>query len=1458
MKKDAFSFWLFLIFTFLISTATNAQQQVSAGQIDILSGVTDFTVPDDICQCDTIELDYEIKSTANFPTTSSFEYQFVVVAPFGASSLLELTKLEKNNPSVPLSSPADTFSPGRKKAFLAIPCNATIGLNALRIVNRSANGTITPVSSYSDTVFFNVNRIPTIASIDSVAVLRNNILTTPSNNPYTPELDFGLCKNDELILRLTTNADIIQWYNSGNLIVGETSDSISIKSEGLYYAKVMNLNSCFIYSDTMMVSSIKTATEIIFDPNNPLNSNAFLIDFPPSNSSPRDSLELCANESAIIEGPQEPIGIGVSFTYQWLTDSLNPSTGLREWYPLASSSATTRTLIIDPNSSAPGWNSYRLLVDDGLCQDTTPELSKFRVYVDTMPTGIITVIPLQANAPPSISSAACTSDSVKLGLFNSTPPNPLWNYQWEWFDANAAAGTNPWKSVSGGSESLGTLSFDTMPTLTIDTTLNAPGQPYHLNPEAALRFFRVRVAKKTINYNIETCVYYSDSMPVLWKPAYDLTIDNQAGINIIGQDSINFCEIDSVLISAPATPTDLSNQGYSFTYQWLSDSINNITGNRIIYPLSGETNQKLEIKETGRYFVAIEDGFCSTDTSKIYSVFVNQIPSIAVIDSIAMLRNSSFVNAENNPYTPIADIGICRNDSIVLELSTNARSIQWYEGANAIGNDTLSKLKIGAPGIYHAMVSNGGLCTAFSDTIIVSSITIPTEISFNINDPLNANAYLIDFPPANSSPNDSIELCASASAVIDGPQAPTALGLSFSYQWLKDSLNTSTNKIVWYPLLSNSATTRSLVIDQNSSEPGWNYYRLVVDDGFCQDTTTESAKFNVWVDTAASGSLVSLPFNGSLTPISFGNVCMSDSIKLGLFTNGVRDSLWNYQWQWYDPNSPAGTDFWKSVSGGSSSAGTLSFDTLSTIKIDTSLSALGQPYSQNPKASLRFFRLRIAKKTINYNIETCVFFTDSIAIRWQPFFNEINLVPSSSIISIGKDSINFCESDSAQIFAPNTPTELLNAGYAYTYQWLSDSIIKGSNTQIIYPLIGETNQFLTVKETGRYFVAINDGFCLADTTEIYTVIVDSFPITSIKEVTFPGSANGLTNLKLCLNDSALITATDTVRGSTPWQYQWQQLNLNSGVWTNILNDTAVSLVINSNYQRNQEDTAYFRLQTRYINTFGVESCSSLTDSLAIIFYQSPDLSIIPSDSINLCDGDSLFIIAAGNFTDINWDNGTVLSANRYVKEAGFYTVEATGINGCTARDTVRVYSATAAAVSAGSDRIVESGDVVTLTASGGTTYRWSANKPVQFSDTLSSSIQVFKILENGVLADTIVIYVEATDQNSCIGVDSLIFIVVSKTVSTPPNTTYNFFTPNGDGLNDTWDITELLNGDNCGIQIMNRWGSIVFDDANFSGIWTGASNSGKQLSDGTYYYILDCYNGDIRMANAVTLIRNQQ
>ncbi len=59
------------------------------------------------------------------------------------------------------------------------------------------------------------------------------------------------------------------------------------------------------------------------------------------------------------------------------------------------------------------------------------------------------------------------------------------------------------------------------------------------------------------------------------------------------------------------------------------------------------------------------------------------------------------------------------------------------------------------------------------------------------------------------------------------------------------------------------------------------------------------------------------------------------------------------------------------------------------------------------------------------------------------------------------------------------------------------------------------------------------------------------------------------------------------------------------------------------------------------------------------------------------------------------------------------------------------------------------------------------------------------------------------------------------------------FTPNGDGINDTFEILGINQYQVNELQIVNRWGNEVFHAKGYQNNWTG-----EGLNEGTYYYLL--------------------
>jgi gliding motility-associated-like protein len=82
----------------------------------------------------------------------------------------------------------------------------------------------------------------------------------------------------------------------------------------------------------------------------------------------------------------------------------------------------------------------------------------------------------------------------------------------------------------------------------------------------------------------------------------------------------------------------------------------------------------------------------------------------------------------------------------------------------------------------------------------------------------------------------------------------------------------------------------------------------------------------------------------------------------------------------------------------------------------------------------------------------------------------------------------------------------------------------------------------------------------------------------------------------------------------------------------------------------------------------------------------------------------------------------------------------------------------------------------------------------------------------------------------------------------------NTFTPNGDGINDVWDIKYLQYYPRCTVNIYNRWGQKLFSSVGYPIPWDGKYN-GTYLPTGTYYYIIDTKTNDKVIAGYVAIIR---
>lgn len=434
------------------------------------------------------------------------------------------------------------------------------------------------------------------------------------------------------------------------------------------------------------------------------------------------------------------------------------------------------------------------------------------------------------------------------------------------------------------------------------------------------------------------------------------------------------------------------------------------------------------------------------------------------------------------------------------------------------------------------------------------------------------------------------------------------------------------------------------------------------------------------------------------------------------------------------------------------------------------------------------------------------------------------------------DSLAFCETESITLrgpvsFAPGTSVD---------YQWVKDSIDQFGQTVKVAVNGATTRDFIT-NQSGLYSLVTYwyPGGC-PDTSYSVQLFVDTVPDTYIENIAW--AWQGAASLDICQSDSTLLRSNAT-SSTGDWTYQWEVLYpITTGTWQAIPGQDQEEITV---------DTALMPGSAQYRLVINSENCDFTTAPLQVNVILPPVVNVAPKDSLALCAGDSVLIGATGNGLSYQWTwaTGSYSGISFYAKDPGTYVVEATGINNCTSFDTLKIVQIVVTP-NAGPDQIVMPGDVVQLSATGGLQYYWYADKPVYFSDPYNPNAQTRPT------SDTTWYYVEVRSALGCWGIDSMMVVQFDPSTLLPDiSNVMNVITPNGDGFNDVFDLSEVVQADSCDLLVLDRWGSKVYEEGRYISGWDGTNAGGDPLPDGTYYYLLLC-NGEPRYRGAITVIRN--
>ncbi len=437
----------------------------------------------------------------------------------------------------------------------------------------------------------------------------------------------------------------------------------------------------------------------------------------------------------------------------------------------------------------------------------------------------------------------------------------------------------------------------------------------------------------------------------------------------------------------------------------------------------------------------------------------------------------------------------------------------------------------------------------------------------------------------------------------------------------------------------------------------------------------------------------------------------------------------------------------------------------------------------------------------------------------------VNYLP---VVNFGSPSI--CLSDPVAQFTDSSHIADNNES-AFTYLWdfgnnTTDNKKNGTGT---FTAVGIYNVKLTVTS--------KDG-CASDTTKKFTVN-GAVPLA----VFSVNNASSLcSNSSINITDASTIDFGNIIRTEIYWDYTGNPLA------KTVDSFPAKGKTYNFKYP-NFSTPATKTYQIRYVVYSGIscvnQAITTITlnaipqlqfDALAPVCEEVTPFQVTAAKDISVLAATGIYsgkgITAAGIFSPA--DAGPGIDSIKY---------SVTASNGCKADTTGAIVVYPTPVMTAGPDKYLLEGSYITLDgkATGNNlTYLWT---PPDFLDKTT-------ILNPRVTAPRDITYsLLVTSANGCKASDEVI-VKLLKDIKVP-----NAFSPNGDGINDTWVILYLDGYPDCTVDVYNRYGQVVYHSTGgYTRPWDGKLNS-QPLPVGTYYWIINPRNGRTQENGSVTILR---
>ncbi len=262
------------------------------------------------------------------------------------------------------------------------------------------------------------------------------------------------------------------------------------------------------------------------------------------------------------------------------------------------------------------------------------------------------------------------------------------------------------------------------------------------------------------------------------------------------------------------------------------------------------------------------------------------------------------------------------------------------------------------------------------------------------------------------------------------------------------------------------------------------------------------------------------------------------------------------------------------------------------------------------------------------------------------------------------------------------------------------------------------------------------------------------------------------------------------------------------------------------------------------------SCSNISETVEIKVNSLPTIPVVEAASVTTCPDSTATLRATGPGGTYQWFE-TPTGGNILFEGATFVTspitqtttfyVHTVNQNQCVSPSRTAVtVNVTNITVNAGRDTTIIEGNTMELIGRGGVRYKWEPatglNDPnVERPVASPSKTTTYKVT--------------AYSEEGCTATDEVTITVIPRVIIV------NTFSPNRDGINETWEIQRIENYPEATVEIFNRWGTKVFtSETGYKKAWDGTYN-GQDLPLATYYYIIRLDKISKPISGNVTLVR---